>query len=385
MPIVANFSAATSIARATVALQIVSASSQDGDMICNTSGAFSQVPGRADYFVGRGFGVGTLDYCHNGLHNPSAFLALFKMDWERHILVLEHYLLQPPLVLRTGVELHSSYDPYVAVYNDEFWVTFECTSPRAVSTCVAPLSADLAHLDLSRLTVAVMGTLGPHGANKQIVGLVSASAPTLLTMRGELFLYWQVDYFDNQLPQNAMVTRGMKLRMDARGRLWGVGADGNSVRTDDPKLTTVVSDVDLEDTTSNHVSLTTDVRVFDNRILEIASIGGTEGAQICRSTHDVSLGCWRVSLSIATSPLGRHVFGKDLIKSSSLPANGIEYPRIIVDPHGDYHLFGNFFSPRDPRTASMIPERFGCDKTGLGYIPIDPEELLKQAVTDKLP
>jgi hypothetical protein len=140
--------------------------------------------------------------------------------------------------------------------------------------------------------------------------LFSAKTPTLLNHNGELYLYWQVDPSDDERPRSLMVTRGMELEQDSHGRLWGKGSSGRPLYADDPKLTTPVHDVRRGDRTADHVALTSDiVELGDDKVLEISSIGGTAGKQVCRSAQDDSLGCWRVGLSISNAPLGDNVFG----------------------------------------------------------------------------
>jgi hypothetical protein len=201
--------------------QPVTVQTQDGQLVCNTSGAFSQIPGQPDLFVGRGWSIGSLEDCHKPASHMLPFLALFKMDWQRHMLVMQHYLVKPPVKIPGGVELRAAYDPSVALYKGDLWVAFECAVPGVVSSCVAPLTRDLSSLDLSRFSVAAIGILGPHGPNRQIVCLLSASAPTLLSYGGKLYLYWQADYFDNQAPENHLTSRGMQLEEDGHGHLWG--------------------------------------------------------------------------------------------------------------------------------------------------------------------
>lgn len=356
----------------TTHVQPVGVSTADGQVVCNVSGAFSQVPGHPDLFVGRGFGTGSLDYCHK-LHNALAFLALFHMDWQQHKLTMGEILLKPPVKTSSGVELHNAYDPYVAEYQGTLWVAFECTVPNAVSSCIVPLNLQSNTLDLSRLSVPVEGTLGPHGAHKQIVGLLSASAPTLLAYSGRLILYWQVDAFDNQLPENPLVTRGGDLQLDSHGMLWIGGSPGHPVKTDDPQRTRLVHDIKEGDPSSDHVAVLSDAMMVDGKVLGVASVGGTGGQQICRSTHDVSPGCWRVALSVSTDPLGRNSFGEHRLELPELPANVIEYPRIITDPNGHHYLMGNF---QEPKTAALA-KRTRVPAKGLAYVPIEPQILIR--------
>jgi hypothetical protein len=361
---------AASAAFDTAKVQPVTVSTADGQTVCNVSGAFSQIPGHPNAFVGRGLGIGSLDYCHS-LHNPPAFLALFHMDWQQHTMTLQEILLKPPVKTGSGVDLHNGYDPYVAQFDGTYWVAFECTAPAAVSTCVVPLDLNKKSLDLTRLTVPVEGTLGPRGNHKQVVGLLSASAPTLLTHAGKLFLYWQIDAFDNQLLQNPLVTRGAELKVDSNGMAWVVGSGGHPIKTDDSGHTSLVHDVKHGDERSDHVAVLSDAVSVGDKIVEIASVGGSGGQQICRSTHDASPGCWRMALAVSDQPLQHDTFGTHRIEVSGLPANVIEYPRIITDPSGHHYLMGNFERPK----AQPLADRTTVPANGLAYIPFDPQSL----------
>jgi hypothetical protein len=249
-------------------------------------------------------------------------------------------------------------------------VAFECTVPGEVSTCVAPLLPDLTNIDLSRLSVPALGTIGPHAPNGQIVGLISASAPTLLNYHGRLFLYWAVDYFgdDSALPQNHLATRGMELEEDPKKRLWGKGSLERSVSPIDPRLTSLVMEVTAGDPTADHVAALGDAHVVGSKIVGIFSIGGTGGTEVCRRPRDISPGCWRVLLSVANVPLGNNVFAQHELPAVSLPSNAIEYPRLIVDPEGRNFLFGNFIQTKAP---AMQEQRILYPSGGVGYIPFD--------------
>jgi hypothetical protein len=334
----------------------ISTETPDGRMVCNAGAAYSQIPGKIDMFVGRGFGIGTLDYCHAPTRREPGFLALFRMDWARSKMLMLRYLLKPPA--RTTARVWSAYDPYAAAYNGKVWIAFECAIPGSTSSCIAPMTPDLAGLDLSRLTVAVQGN-----AQK------SASSPVLLKFMNRLYMYWSVDFEKNQnrLPANTLTSRGMELREDGYGRLWGAGSEGHPVATDNPRLTSLVKDVDARDPTANHVAVITAAVALGRRILAISSIGGTAGREVCRSTHDLSPGCWRISVSIADAPLGPNVFGRRVVDLPSLPGNVVEYPRVAIDPAGHKVLLGNFQPPKVPeslRGRARVP-------ASVRYIPFD--------------
>jgi hypothetical protein len=83
-------------APATLSSQPISVETSDGNLVCGSE-AFSQVPGTRNLFVGRGGGIGSLEYCHTGMApHPLFFLVLFRMDWARHKLIMQDYLLKAP-------------------------------------------------------------------------------------------------------------------------------------------------------------------------------------------------------------------------------------------------------------------------------------------------
>jgi hypothetical protein len=334
----------------------ISSETPDGRPVCNAGAAYSQIPGKIDMFVGRGFGVGTLDYCHAPRRREPGFLALFRMDWARSKMLMSRYLLRPPE--RTSARVWSAYDPYAVAYNGKVWIAFECAIPGSTSSCIAPMTPDLAGLDLSRLTVAVQGNTEK-----------SASSPVLLKFGNRLYMYWSIDFEQgrNRLPANTLISRGMELREDGYGRLWGAGSEDRPVATDNPRLTSLVRDIDAGDTTADHVAVITDAVGLGRRILAISSIGGTAGQEVCRSTHDLSPGCWRISLSIADAPLGPNVFGRRIVDLPSLPGNVVEYPRVVFDPAGRKVLLGNFQPPKIPGSMRGRPQV----PASIRYIPFD--------------
>jgi hypothetical protein len=340
--------------------QLITAETADGQLPCNTSAAFAQLPGQTDMFIGRGFGPGSLAYCHNpGPGSQGAFLALFRMDWDKHKMTLVNYLFRPQKPpVREPAGVWSAYDPYAASYNGKVWVAFECAvaGMGTASSCVAPMAPDLGHLDLSRLTVLAQG-------NTQ----KSASTPVLLNFLNRLYVYWTINHEQNQLPANVLITRGMPLEEDSHGRLWGAGSEGRPVMTDDTNRTTLVGDVIPSDPTANHVAHLRSVLAVGTKILAISTLGGTAGQQVCASSHQLSPGCWRMSLSIADAPLGENVFRKKVVELPSLPGNVVEYPRVIVDPGGRKLLMGQFLPPKVSGPTNARPQVLA----GVRYLSFD--------------
>jgi hypothetical protein len=348
--------------------------SPDGRIVCSASSSSSQIPGHPDLFVGRACGIGSLDYCHQCHPALTTSLALFRMDWKANKMVMMNYLLKLPdrphgLTTPTGIYITDASDPYVASYHGELWIAFEATAPwrnstgiatgtpDLNSTCIAPMTPDMKGLDLRRLTLVAHGT-----------ALKSASAPVLLNFQDHLYVYWTIDYTLAQLPQNTLVTRGMELKQDSQGRLWGAGSGGRPVATDDPRLTSLVHDVDVSDTTANHVAGIWGAVVVGKNILVTSYLGGTAGKECCKSPHEVSPGCWRMAVSVAKRPLGANVFGKKIVDLPSLPDNVVSYARVIVDPSGRKLLLSRFDPPNKmPGTANARPHI----ETGVRYIPFD--------------
>jgi hypothetical protein len=337
---------------------VVRTETLDGQFPCNASAAFAQIPGQTDMFVGRGVGIGSLEYCHCPTRRDTSFLALYQMDWNSLKMTLTKFLFQParpPAKEPSGV--WSAYDPYAASYRGEIWIAFECALPGTVGSCVAPMTQDAQSLDLSRLTVLVRGD--KRG---------SASTPVLLNFQDHLYLYWTIDAAENRLSQNTLVSRGMELEKDPQGRLWGVGSRGHSVVTDDPRLTTLVDDVNPSDATTNHVAHLRSIFVVGSTIIAISTLGGTAGQEVCASSHQISPGCWRISLSVADAPLEENAFGRKKVILTSLPYNnGIDYPRIVVDPFRHKLLLGQFFPLKLPEPASKSPQI----PTGVRYLLFD--------------
>jgi hypothetical protein len=346
----------------------ISNETADGRCVCAADGGLSQVPGHPDFFVGRGAGVGTLDDCHHppldakGNQLWRSFLALYRMDWKRNKLVLVNYLLKlpdrtiPSLRTNDGVYIGDAYDPYVASFKGEIWVAFEAVigfhSISGCGSCIAPLSPDLKHLDISRMTLLVQ----PKQNNER-----SASTPVLLNFHNRLYAYWTLDPPDqlSRLPQNKLVTRGMELELDDRGRMWGKGSGGQPVTTDDPRLTSLVYDVDPHDSTANHAVNLMYAEPFGDKILTIACIGGECAGEVCRSPHQTNPGAWRMSLALADQPLGTNALRARIIHLPDLPGNVVSYPRLATDPNGHRVLFGVFEAPRklgvDPDDVQFQP------------------------------
>jgi len=328
--------------------------SADGRWVCAANGGLSQIPGHPDLFVGRGSAVTTLDQCHNppkdskGAPIWRSFLATYRMDWKNHKTVLADYLIKMPDRPEPGLQLKDlyigdAYDPFVAEYRGEYWVAFEATigyhGVAGCGSCIAPLTSDLRHMDLSRLTMIVE----PSKNNER-----SASTPVLLNFHKKFYAYWCLDPPDRlaAMPQNKLVTRGMELEMDKNRCMWGKGSGGKPVLTNDPKLTSLVYDVDPHDASADHTVNVFYAEPFGDKILTISAIGGTCANEVCRSPHQTNPGAWRLALSLADKPLGTNAFRWKIIDLPDLPGNVASYSRLATDDSGHRVLLSVWDHPR---------------------------------------
>lgn len=343
----------------------VSAVTQDGLAVCNPGPAMKQLPN--GLFIGRGMSIQTRAVCNAGTYVPNPFIALFALNWQTGQFVLQNYIQRFP-ASGNGFVINTGYDPYTVEFAGEYWTAFECTVAPAnqVSTCLAPLLPDLSGMDLSRLSVPVLGINGPNPAKPtQQVTVTSASAPMLLPFQGYLYLYWQVDNFAKTSP---LIERGAALEQDWNGT-WVAGSGGFWITPND-LLSSVVYDVVPGDTTRDFTSLLTDVGVTsDGFLMAIGVVGGTNGTP-CGTPRAVSRGCWRVTISFATDPLAPNTFGQNAGPASFIPENPFDYARIIVDPEGNHWLLGNLQLP----FGGVVQAGYAPSETtvGVGYVPWAP-------------
>jgi hypothetical protein len=340
----------------------VSAVTEGGLAVCNPGPAMKQLPG-TNLFVGRGMSIQQRSVCNSGAYTPKPFIGLFSFNWQTSQFVMQNYIQQFP-AHGNGFTITSGYDPFTVSFHGEYWTAFEClvASSNQVSTCLAPLRADLSGMDLSQLTVPALGISGPNPAKPtQRVTLVSASAPKLLAFQSNLYLYWQTDTFLH----TPMTERGALLAVGAAGA-WIAGSGNAPVLTNDPHLTSLVYDVTPGDNTKDFAALLTDVNVTtDGSILAIGVVGGTS-ANPCITPKSVSKGCWRVMPAITAHPLAYNTFGQNPEPTHGIPENPFDYARIILDPQGTPWLFGDLQLPVGGTVPGYAPSE---STVGVGYVP----------------
>jgi hypothetical protein len=316
----------------------------DGKMVCN-SDAFSQFADDPDLFVGRVFHyadgqqvVGTASECGQPKRPwEGESLALFRMDWEADRLVLAETIFRAPQQLPSGGQIHSAYDPYLARINGKNWLAFECFGLHStVNACVAPLLPNH-RVDVSRLTVPVLGRWGVD----------SASVPKFLLFKGRIYLSWIV------VAASGITTRGMEVTIDASGRLWGAQSVGRSVATDDSRLTHLLGAPNPQDPTANRTLEVMDVRpVGGNQIEALVAVGGGT----CTSPGRHEPGCYRLMKSLASDPLGENAFGH-VLPTDTLPINPEEYSRYFLKPDGTRIIMGMFL-PGAAFSGKTVPTGF---------------------------
>jgi hypothetical protein len=330
---------------------------------CGVAGlAHSQIPGHPDLFVGR---VHLQDptSCRPGLFT----LALFRMDWRTKELALQHYLLSVPTPARDGMSITNAYDPYVMAFAGDIWVAFECLGKGFApsSTCIAPLTGDFSRLDLQRFSAPVAsGNYVPNSPTG-----TTASDPKLLAFRGRAYVYWTgVEIRGTPHKWLNLTARGMELELDPQTRrLWGKGSAARPVFANDPRLTVEVLARDSTDQTANLTADIQSVYAYKDEILVAASIGGAG----CLTPDDDSIGCYRLQISKATSPLGENVFGRQFLVSPPLAANPATYVRFALDPQAQLILMG----PQRPLRPKSMAARMPALPSGNFLYPVHPDAL----------
>lgn len=334
---------------------------------CNAV-VFTQIPDMLDLFIGRQINVTDPQ---NGCKGNGTSLVLLKMDWRTYRLEILRTILQTPAEIFGGRgRIDSAYDPYVAKFNGEYWVAFECTisgiPALRAGTCMGPFDplAPERGIDLSRTYVPVYTRYSDAMDESW-----SASDPKLLTYGGKLYLYWSSIWA--KAPPGVRkrqwlmsATRGMELVQEAAGQhlLWGKGA-GRPVAAYDPSLNVEVWGVDRADPRSNQTADMFSVTAINGVIYATAGVGGNG----CLTPAGTSPGCYRLAISVSRTPLGVDVFNRHLLPENLLPSNTQDYTRFFQRPGGGLCLMGHFYKTSvnaDPSRA--LPEGIYC-------IPLQPD------------
>jgi len=311
----------------------------------NNSVAFWQIPGQPDMFAGRVSQSAT-----------SWSLAVGRMNWNTNTISNLRPILTPPVAIPQGRTITTAYDPSIAFFNNEFWAAFECHGTGfdgSAAACMGPLDINGA-IDTARTYIAVLGN------SSRSDGMIhSASVPKLLNYQNRLYLYWTAVNIDATPPNNwkNITSWGVELEQEPGPlkRLWAKGA-GGPIPSNDPRAVEVwgLGTDDRSDTVADVFQVFTDGRY----VYATAARGGrgSGGSDLCLTPLNPSGGCYRLSVSRASSPLGLHIFNQDIAADGQLPSNPHEYGRIIVLPDGSSRIMGQFLpagsAQRDARSIA---------------------------------
>jgi hypothetical protein len=310
-----------------------------GKSLCN-SFAFSQIPDASDLFVSK-----LKTSTEQGICSGSLTLALFRMDWSRHAMLLLHTILEVPVAIGTQT-ISAAYDPYVAKFDNEIWVAFECVGPHipGTSACVAPLvkkEGEIDHIDLTRLSIPVVGLDG----DPKSPWTYSASTPKLLSFKGHLYLYWTAIQSEKAPPHRwkHIETRGAEIEVDHTdaGRMWAKGRSGRSTPSRAPGTNMRVM---APNSRGSHSNISVDTEGFftvGDSIVVLSSVGGDgpDHAAPCTKPLDKSPGCFRLVITRTIDPLAENSLQQNTLIFPKLPANPVEYPRVVIAPdHRTYLL-----------------------------------------------
>lgn len=303
--------------------------------ICD-SFSFSQITDKSDIFIGKYKFRASAGGCQG-----AANLALFTFNWNTRVMTFLHPLMNLPAKIGSRV-IENAYDPYAIKYKHEIWVAFECVGPHIPGTaaCVAPL-AGTDRIDLSRLTIPIAGL----DSDPNSPYYYSASTPKLLEFKGRLYLYWTAIKIEKALPHrwDSIETRGVEMEVTSNREMWPKGLPGRQIASHSPGVSVRVMAPESSDPYRNISVDTEGLYVANNRIFVLSSVGGTgpDGASSCTKPLDKSPGCFHLEITRTATPLQEGSFKTETLVSPLLPANPVEYPRIVTSPAGETHLMVN--------------------------------------------
>jgi hypothetical protein len=267
----------------------------------------------------------------------------------------------------------AAYDPYLEFYNNEVWVSFECTGLHiaGASACIAPLSADLSKVDTSRLSIAVSG----EDSDPKSPFEYSASTPKLLNYSGQMYLFWSA--IKVAKATHAWVSqeeRGVALDKQANGKFMPKGHTTNWLPSHTPGQNMTVLAPTANDPLRN---ASMDVEGFfttSQGVLALTSIGGSGPNGSCLKPHDKIPGCYMLEIERASgNPLREHAFNTQRAIDDDLPANPMEYPRIITGHNNQTYLMANIH----PLYSGVAPKgKKVLTQTGYVVIPISLQQLV---------
>ncbi len=352
---------------------------------CNAD-VFTQIPDMPDLFIGRQMNVTQANSCNgNGWS-----LVLLQMDWTTHQLKYVRTIFQTPAIVDDGSEqIKTAHDPYIAKFNGEYWIAFECAGKDIVggSTCIGPFDPKQPSkgMDLNRTYVIVYGKSAIAGDKY----FYSASDPKLLSFQNHLYLYWTAvkGWHPPGAKQHqwlSIATRGMELQQQTSGRrlVWGKGMDGPD-DSYDPAHNVEVWGPNPNDPNSDQTVDMFSIMSVGNVIFATAGVGGNGEAHAPPPPPDIQHpgcvvpdptkdGCFRIALAASTSPMGEHVFDGMLAPQNILPPNTQEYARLYRQPDGSLFLMARFFR------KWPAPALYGLLPDGIDYIPLPANSPLVQ-------
>jgi hypothetical protein len=313
--------------------------------------SFWQVPGHADIFIGRigqgdGIAVGTL------VPATLQWGSSKSIGAPRKILSVPFTLMNDP-----SKRMNHAYDPSIVSYNNNYWVAFECCGLNAdtssctagtVNTCIGPIT-DIVQgsIDTAHTYLIINGTnYGGSG--------YSASVPKLFVYKSKIYLYWSTVKADATSDAFQSVTsRGVELVQDtSTNQLWAKNQTGmpvgHAITSIDP-LTTEVLGLGT-DSSTNTVADVQQIFTDGSKIYAIAGLGGGN----CLTPTSSSTGCYRMSISYSTTPLGPRIFNAYTVPETLFPSSPQEYGRFWTLSDGSSMIMGHFLPPTSVQTNSRI-------------------------------
>jgi hypothetical protein len=279
-------------------------------------------------------------------------------------MTLLHPLIELPI--SNGPRLvENAYDPYAAKFGADTWIAFECSGPHiaGASACVAPLVGNADHIDVGRLSIPVMGVDGVPSSP----WTYSASTPKLLTFQDRLYLYWTAIRINKAPPHrwNDIETRGAEMAVETTGlrRMWVKGHPDRPLPSHASGASSAVMVPRRDDPYRNTSVDTEGLFVNGEHIIALSSVGGAgpNGGASCTKPLDLSQGCFRLEITRTSVPLGNDAFHEQELVSPTLPANPVEYPRIVIGPSGQTYLMAVFHPVRvsaAPSSGRELPEGY---------------------------
>ena len=218
---------------------------------CNAVG-YASTPNLGSLMIGR---IMNNDLLNGGCPSGEGAwsLSVVNMDWNTNQVTYLYKALDTssPVSIEGGAyTVTTAYDPYIAPFQGEYWIAFECAGSGitgGAATCMGPLlwnaTVGTLSVDASRISVVAIDTY-PNAADPHHPGQTyyhSASDPKLVVHGGQLYLYWSVATIDpSSINYLGFATsdarthfkradvRGAQVAKDGAGRMRVVGASGTT-------------------------------------------------------------------------------------------------------------------------------------------------------------